>query len=74
MSIETQIKLKSNINYLKFLRENSHWYKYLNRSDQFFKDFDNEMKTIYKLRPTDRISKAIDTFDMIQTVLATLRQ
>lgn len=74
MSIETQIKLKSNLNYIKFLRENSHWYKYLNRSDQYFKDFENEMKITYKLRPTDRISKAIDTFDMIQTILATLRQ
>lgn len=74
MSIETQIRLKSNINYLKFLRENSHWYKYLNRSNQYFKDFEEEMKTTYKLRPSDRISKAIDTFDMIQTILATLRQ
>ena len=74
MSIETQLKLKSNINYLKFLRENSYWYKYLNRSNQFFKDFENEMKITYKLRPTDRISKAIDTFDMIQTILTTLKQ
>ena len=74
MSIETQIKLKSNINYLKFLRENSYWYKYLNRSNQFFKDFENEMKITYKLRPTDRISKAIDTFDMIQTILTTIKQ
>ena len=74
MSIETQIKLKSNINYLKFLRENSYWYKYLNRSNQFFKYFENEMKITYKLRPTDRISKAIDTFDMIQTILTTLKQ
>ena len=74
MSIETKLKLKSNINYLKFLRENSYWYKYLNRSNQFFKDFENEMKITYKLRPTDRISKAIDTFDMIQTILTTLKQ
>ena len=73
MSIETQIKLKSNINYLKFLRENSHWYKYLNRSNQYFKDFEEEMKTTYKLRPSDRISKAIDTFDMIQTILSSFK-
>lgn len=74
MSIETQIKLKSNVNYLKFLKENSHWYKYLNRNNNYFKDFENEMKIIYKLRPADRISQAIDAFDMIQTVLTTLRQ
>ncbi len=74
MSIENQIKLKSNVNYIKFLRENSHWYKYLNRSNQYFKDFENEVKTTYKLRPADKISQAIDTFDMIQTVLTTLKQ
>ncbi len=74
MSIETQFRLVNNSNYIKYLRENSHWYKYLNRSNNFFKDFDNEMKINYKLRPTDRISKAIDTFDMIQTVLSALKQ
>ena len=74
MSIENQIKLKSNVNYIKFLRENSHWYKYLNRSNQYFKDFENEVKIAYKLRPTDKISQAIDAFDMIQTVLSALRQ
>ncbi len=74
MSVEVQLQLKSNINYLKYLKENSHWYKYLNRSNQYFKDFDNEMKINYKLRPTDRLSRAIDTFDMIQTLLATLKQ
>lgn len=74
MSIDIQYKINSDPNYIRFLRENSYWYKYLNRSNQFFKDFENEMKITYKLRPTDRISKAIDTFDMIQTILTTLKQ
>ena len=73
MSLDLQFKIKNNPNYTKYLRENSHWYKYLNRSDNYFKQFEEEVKTAYKLRPTDRISKALDTFDMIQTLLSTLR-
>ncbi len=73
MNLTIQYRLKTNRNYIRFLRENSHWYKFLNRSDSYFKDFDNEMKVIYQLRPTDKISKAIDTFDMIQTVLSSMK-
>ena len=73
MSISTQFKIKSNPNYIKFLRENSHWYKFLNRDDNYFKQFENEMKTTYKLRPIDRINKVIDTFDMIQTILSSFK-
>ena len=73
MSIVTQFKMKSNANYTKFLRENSHWYKLLNRDDDYFKQFENEMKTAYRLRPTDRINKVIDTFDMIQTILSSFK-
>ncbi len=73
MNLTIQYRLKTNRNYIRFLRENSHWYKFLNRSDSYFKDFDNEMKIVYQLRPTDKISKAIDTFDMIQTVLSSMK-
>ena len=40
MNLTVQYKIKSNPNYLKFLRENSNWYKYLNRNQIFFKEFD----------------------------------
>ena len=73
MSLEVQFKIKNDPNYLRFLRENSHWYKYLNRDSNNFKSFEEEVKTAYKLRPTDRISKALDTFDMIQSLLSSLK-
>lgn len=73
MSLEVQFKIKNNPNYLRFLRENSHWYKYLNRDGNNFKVFEEEVKTSYKLRPTDRISRALDTFDMIQSLLSSLK-
>lgn len=74
MSLELQFKIKSNPYYSKYLKENSYWYKYLNRSNNYFAQFEEEVKTAYKLRPTDRISKALDTFDMMQTLLASLKQ
>lgn len=70
MNIDIQFKIKNNKNYIKFLRENSNWYKYLNRDSNNFKYFEEEVKTIYRLRPSDKISKALDTFDMIQTLFS----
>ena len=74
MSLELQFKIKNDANNLRFLRENSVWYKYLNRGSSNFNLFLEEVKNAYKLRPTDRIGKALDTFDMIQTLLSSLRQ
>lgn len=73
MSLEIQFKLKSNQKYLQFLRENSYWYKYLNRDTEYFKEFEDNVKTTYKLRPVDKIEKAIDTVDMIQTLINSLK-
>lgn len=73
MSLETQFKLKQNPLYIRFLRENSYWYKYLNRDASYFKEFELEMKKIYKLNPSDRISKAIDAIDMLQTLFSSLK-
>ena len=33
-----------------------------------------EVKEKYKLRPTDRISKALDTIELLQNVMSTLKQ
>ena len=73
MSLELQFKLKQNPLYIRFLRENSYWYKYLNRDSNYFKDFEVEMKKVYKLNPSDKISRVIDTFDMMQTLLSAFK-
>lgn len=72
MTIDLQFKIKNNPNYLKYLRENSNWYKYLNRYPEKFNDFVEEVKTNYKLKTTDKISKVIETFDMVESILKTL--
>ncbi len=73
MILDLQYKIKNNPNHLKYIRENSEWYKILNRDPKLFSKFEEEVKTNYKLRPTDKISKAIDMFDMIQTVFLSLK-
>lgn len=73
MTLDLQFKLRSNPLYLKYLHENSYWYKYLNRNPNEFDRFINELRVNYKLRPQDRINKAIDTFEMINTIISTLK-
>jgi 6-phosphogluconate dehydrogenase len=70
MNLETQFKLRSNSNYQKYIRENSHWYKTLNREPEKFNDMVNEAKEYYKLRPTDRIGDFVDKLDVINNILS----
>ena len=72
MTLDLQFKLKSNPLYIKYLHENSHWYKTLNRDPNMFNSFVEEMKTVYKLRPTDRINKALSTFEMVSAIISSL--
>ena len=73
MSLELQFKIKNNPNYLRYLRTHSYWYKELNRNPANFSLFEEKMKEVYQLRPTDKFSKIVDTIDMLQTVLSTLK-
>ncbi len=73
MSLDLQYKIKENKYYLRYLRENSEWYKLLNRNPANFKAFEEEVKSVYKLTKADRISKTLDTIEMVEKVLSTLR-
>ena len=55
MTLETQFAIKNNPYLGRYLRENSNWYKILNRNPNMFRIFEEEVKTNYKLRPTDRL-------------------
>ncbi len=73
MNLDTQFKIRNNPQYQKYIRENSNWYKVLNRDSTMFRMFEEQVKTDYKLRPEDRINKVIQTVDFLQTILATLK-
>ena len=73
MRIDIQYKIKENEYYLRYLRENSHWYKFLNRTPNNFRDFSEEAKHVYKLTRADRISKTLETIEMMEIILSTLK-
>ena len=73
MKLDILMKINQDPRQKTFLRENSHWYKYLNRNEHYYKDFINDMKDKYKLKPTDKINKMIDNINMINTFLEVLK-
>ena len=73
MTLETQFKINSNPNYIRFIRENSIWYKILNIDQLEFKKFEDALKDKYKLKPSDRINKMIDDINMLQKFIEVLK-
>jgi hypothetical protein len=73
MTLDIQFKIKNNDLYKEYLRENSEWYKVLNRNPGAFKEFEENVKIRYGLRPTDKINKFIDTAHMISTLVSSLK-
>jgi len=69
MDINTQYKIKSNLNNLRYLREKSYWYKYLNRSGLNLKPFEEEMKKSYKLTSEDRMKKMADGINSLSKIM-----
>ena len=73
MSLELQFKIKNNPNYLKYLRYHSNWYKELNRNPANFALFEEKVREEYRLRPVDRIGKALEMLEMAQMIMSTLK-
>lgn len=73
MQTEIYLKIKENEHYLRYLRENSIWYKHLNRNPSFFKEFEKKVKEDYKLTSMDKISKTLDTITKVENIINSLR-
>ena len=73
MIYDIQYKINNDINLKRFLRENSYWYKELNRNPDNFKYFVEDMKVRYKLTTTDKINRTIDNINMISSFLDVLK-
>lgn len=73
MQLITLYALKGDEKMHKFLRENSEWYKSLNRSAANYQLFVKTMKKKYKLNPTDKVSSALDNLDLITSVIETVK-
>ena len=73
MTLDVQFKLRNNPLYLQFLHDNSIWYKILTRNPELLKKFEDDVKTNYKLRAIDKISKNINAFEMAQAIFETMK-
>lgn len=72
MNIEVQQKIFSNELLHRYLRENSHWYKILNRHPEFINDMIQEMKDNYKLNTGDKIERLGERLSMVESILKVL--
>ena len=73
MNLDVQFKLRSNPLYIEYLHNNSYWYKILSRNPSMVNNFIDEAKTNLGLRTTDKISKALSSFEMISSILSSLK-
>ncbi len=68
-----QIAFKENPKSYELLKENSYYFKYLNRGVIDFKRFNQEMKEKYKERATDKIESIIENMDLVSSILNVLK-
>ena len=73
MEPSIKILIDSNPNYKLYLRNNSYWYKILNRNPEMINNFIEEVKDKYKLRFTDKVNNLIDKIDMVEKFMQVLR-
>lgn len=74
MKKESLDKIYSNQNALKYLRENSYWYKALNRNNQAVNTMIEEMKEKYGLRFKDKVNKAKTGLDLINAFMSVTKE
>lgn len=69
MNLETIIKIKNNALLQKYIRENSYWYKILNRNPNMLNYLEEEMKKAYKLTTIDKINELSNKLDLIKAFM-----
>lgn len=73
MRLDVQIKLKNDPMLQKYIRENSYWYKNLNRNPESINILVDEMKEKYKLTTADKINSISEKLDLIKTFMNVLK-
>ena len=69
MQVDVLYKIKSDPKFHQHLRANSQWYKYLNRTPEALTHFMEEAKTVYKMRPTDKLNDLSNRIEMVKTFM-----
>ena len=69
MDLSVQFKLNENNLLNKYIKENSYWYKILNRNPSLISNMTDEMKDKYKLHTSDKIEEIGNKISMIESIL-----
>ncbi len=73
MELYLQVSFKNNPKEYMHLKENSYYFKELNRGVIDYKKFADNMKIKYKERVTDKINNVVENIDLISSVLNVLK-
>lgn len=73
MQLPLQIAFKENLREYNRLKDNSYFFKELNRGTMDYKSFMQEMKNKYKERTTDKLNAVVDNMELISSVLDVLK-
>lgn len=69
MDVYTINYIKNNPLIYDYLRENSTWYKELNRDGRVIKQVEEEAKKFYKQTPEDKLKKLSRNIEMFKTFM-----
>ena len=73
MDLNIQYKIFSDNLLHKYLRENSNWYKILNRNPLMLDKMIEEMKDTYKLNTSDKIENISDKLSLVESFIDVLK-
>ncbi len=73
MKLDLQFKIKNDPMLKRYIRENSYWYKILNRNPNMIDNMVDDMKEKYKLTTADKINNISEKLDLIRTFMNVLK-
>ena len=73
MRVDILFKVRNNPHLYRYLRENSYWYKYLNRDPSSIRLMEEEMKKRYKLTTADKINDIGSKLDLISSFIQLMK-
>ena len=73
MDLIIQQQLEKDLKMAEYLKQNSEWFKYLNRDSNNYKTFVKAMKDKYHIKVSDKINDAMDNIGLISSVIETLK-
>ena len=66
MNLDILMNINKDPKQKQFLRENSYWYKLLNRNPNLIKKMEEDMKKAYKMTLEDKVSDVITKINLIK--------